>query len=259
MFMMIGSAEKAGSGVDKIMKGWETLSWKRPYPIEKAQPNKVELVMPLESLLDEKVLLELNHAFGTRLKNREQSDIMVLSLALTEKVINNERLRDVLAMHPADITHLLQKLCKDEFLDSTGHGRGTTYTLKGATSDAKGATSGPKGATSGPKGATSGPKSATPDAKGATSDIKGATSDAKGATSSSKGATSLSARMSKDKLRGEIIAYCSEWRTATEIAEYLGKTKPYIRNRVLPQMSDVLQMLFPKENHPGQKYKVKEQ
>ena len=259
MFMMIGSAEKAGSGVDKILKGWETLNWKRPYPIEKAQPNKVELVMPLESLLDEKVLLELNHAFGTRLKNREQSDIMVLSLALTEKVINNERLRDVLAMHPADITHLLQKLCKDEFLDSTGHGRGTTYTLKGATSDAKGATSGPKGATSGPKGATSGPKGATSGPKGATSDIKGATSDAKGATSSSKGATSLSARMSKDKLRGEIIAYCSEWRTATEIAEYLGKTKPYIRNRVLPQMSDVLQMLFPKENHPGQKYKVKEQ
>lgn len=81
----------------------------------------------------------------------------------------------------------------------------------------------------------------------------------KGATSDLKGATSLSARMSKDKLRGEIIAYCSEWRTATEIAEYLGKTKPYIRNRVLPQMSDVLQMLFPKENHPGQKYKVKEQ
>ena len=89
--------------------------------------------------------------------------------------------------------------------------------------------------------------------------LKGATSDIKGATSSSKGATSLSARMSKDKLRGEIIAYCSEWRTATEIAEYLGKTKPYIRNRVLPQMSNVLQMLFPKENHPGQKYKVKEQ
>ena len=215
--------------------------------------------MPLESLLDEKVLLELNHAFGTRLKNREQSDIMVLSLALTEKVINNERLRDVLAMHPADITHLLQKLCKDEFLDSTGHGRGTTYTLKGATSDAKGATSGPKGATSDIKGATLDAKGATSDIKGATSDAKGATSSSKGATSSSKGATSLSARMSKDKLRGEIIAYCSEWRTATEIAEYLGKTKPYIRNRVLPQMSDVLQMLFPKENHPGQKYKVKEQ
>ena len=107
--------------------------------------------------------------------------------------------------------------------------------------------------------AVDGLKGATSDIKGATLDAKGATSDIKGATSSSKGATSLSARMSKDKLRGEIIAYCSEWRTATEIAEYLGKTKPYIRNRVLPQMSDVLQMLFPKENHPGQKYKVKEQ
>ena len=63
--------------------------------------------------------------------------------------------------------------------------------------------------------------------------------------------------MSKEDLRKAILAYCSEWRTAAEIALYLGKTKPYIRNKVLPQMSDVLQMLFHKENHPGQKYKIK--
>ena len=40
---------------------------------------------------------------------------MVLSMALTEEIINNERLRDVLSLHLADITHLLQKLCKEGF------------------------------------------------------------------------------------------------------------------------------------------------
>lgn len=208
MFMMIGSAEKAGSGVDKIMKGWQTLNWKRPYPVEKAQPNKVELIMPLESLLDEKVLSELNKFFGNRIKNRDKEDIMALSIALTEGIINNERLRDVLAMHPADITHLLQRLCKEEFLISKGHGRGTVYLLKVATSDEKMATSIPK-------------------------------------------------RMRKEELRNEIIKYCSEWRTASEIAVHVGRNKQYIRNKILPEMAGVLQMLFPKENHPGQKYKVR--
>ena len=59
-------------------------------------------------------------------------------------------------------------------------------------------------------------------------------------------------------MRQRILEYCSEWRTPQEIADYLGRTKQYIRIKILPQMSDVLQMRFNKENHPGQKYKVKD-
>ncbi|MBR4115560.1 MAG: hypothetical protein IKK40_06075, partial [Bacteroidales bacterium] len=160
--------------------------------------------------------------------------------------------------------HLLQKLCKEDLLISYGHGRGTIYSLKGASSDPKSATLQDKDASSNPKDATLQDKDASSDPKGATlqdkdasSNLKGATLQDKGASSNPKGATSISSRMSKEELRKAILAYCSEWRTAAEIALYLGKTKPYIRNKVLPQMSDVLQMLFPKENHPGQKYKVK--
>ena len=276
MFMMIGSAEKAGSGVDKILKGWETLNWKRPYPTEKSQPNKVDLVMPLESLLDENVLAELDRVFGKRIKALDSNGLIVLSMALTEELINNERLRDALALHPTDITHLLQRLCKEEFLTSTGHGRGTVYTLKVATSDEKVATlngswvAPPSGSwvvtpteprvitPEESKVATSERKDATSERKDATSVEKDATSVEKDATAERKDATSTSLRMSREKLKSEIISYCSEWRTAAEIASYLGKTKPYIRNRVLPQMSDVLQMRFSKENHPGQKYKVKD-
>ena len=232
MFMMIGSAEKAGSGVDKILKGWETLNWKRPYPIEKAQPNKVELVMPLESLLDESVLLELNKLFGIRLEQLDSNEKIAVSMALTERIINNERLRDTLSLHPADITHMLQHLCKEDFLASSGHGRGTVYKLKVAT----------------PKGS----KVATP--KGS----KVATSGEKVATSKGKVATPNSKRMSKDDMRKMIIDYCSEWRTVSEIADYVCRNKQYIRNKILPVMHDVLQMLFPKENHPGQKYKVRD-
>ena len=239
MFMMIGSAEKAGSGVDKILKGWETLNWKRPYPIEKAQPNKVELVMPLESLLDESVLLELNKLFGIRLEQLDSNEKIAVSMALTERIINNERLRDTLSLHPADITHMLQHLCKEDFLASSGHGRGTVYKLKVATSEGKVAT---------PKGSWV----VTPMGS------KVATSGEKVATSKGKVATPNSKRMSKDDMRKMIIDYCSEWRTVSEIADYVCRNKQYIRNKILPVMHDVLQMLFPKENHPGQKYKVRD-
>lgn len=239
MFMMIGSAEKAGSGVDKILKGWETLNWKRPYPIEKAQPNKVELVMPLESLLDESVLLELNKLFGIRLEQLDSNEKIAVSMALTERIINNERLRDTLSLHPADITHMLQHLCKEDFLASSGQGRGTVYKLKVATLGEKVATSEGKVAT--PKGSWV----VTP-------------MGSKVATSKGKVATPNSKRMSKDDMRKMIIDYCSEWRTVSEIADYVCRNKQYIRNKILPVMHDVLQMLFPKENHPGQKYKVRD-
>lgn len=175
-------------------------------------------------------------------------------MALTEELINNERLRDALALHPTDITHLLQRLCKEGFLMSSGHGRGTVYTLKVATSDGKVATSDEKVATQmGPWVATqTGSWVVTPtESEAATSDGKVATSDGKVATQSQK-------RMRKEEMRKMIIDYCSEWRTISEIANYVCRDKQYIRNKILPVMHDVLQMMFPKENHPGQKYKVKE-
>ena len=41
MFMLIGRAEKSGSGVDKIMRGWDDLHWSKPYLKLEEQPNRV--------------------------------------------------------------------------------------------------------------------------------------------------------------------------------------------------------------------------
>ncbi len=261
MFMMIGSAEKAGSGVDKIMKGWETLNWKRPYPVEKAQPNKVELIMPLESLLDEKVLSELDRTFGDKIKNREQADIMALSIVLTEGVINNERLREVLAMHPADVTHLLQRLCKEDFLISSGRGRGTIYRLKVADSDTKDTT-------------LQAVDTATLQAVGTatlqavdtatlqvedTATLQAADTATLQADAPDNKEVHLPTRMSKEKMQNTILEYCKEWRSVEEIANHVQRSKQYIRGEILPGMEHLLMRKYPlKERHPGQKYKVKE-
>ena len=255
MFMMIGSAEKAGSGVDRILKGWETLNWKRPYPTEKLQPNKVELVMPLESLLDEKVLAELDKLFGKRMKALDSNELIALSMVLTEDVINNERLQDVLALHPTDITHLLQHLCKNNFLLSSGRGRGTVYSIKGATLQAKDATLQAKGATLQAKDATLQAKDATLQAKDATLQAKDATLQDKKTNCEYH----LPARMTRKYLEKTILEFCTEWRSVEEIALYVQRSKQYIRGEVLPNMEQMLDRKFPlKEKHPGQKYKVKD-
>lgn len=55
MFLILGSAEKAGSGVDKILKGWREQNWRSPILETKCQPDKVELTMRMESVMDENI------------------------------------------------------------------------------------------------------------------------------------------------------------------------------------------------------------
>lgn len=47
MFMLLGRAEKAGSGVDKILTGWNELGWDNPTLTEEVQPDYVVLTLPV--------------------------------------------------------------------------------------------------------------------------------------------------------------------------------------------------------------------
>lgn len=47
MFMRLGRAEKAGSGVDKIVSGWQSLGWPLPTVAEETRPDYVVLTLQL--------------------------------------------------------------------------------------------------------------------------------------------------------------------------------------------------------------------
>lgn len=47
--MMLGRAEKAGSGVDKMVAGWKKLGWDTPVISEEVQPDFVVLTLPIGS------------------------------------------------------------------------------------------------------------------------------------------------------------------------------------------------------------------
>ena len=51
MFTLMGAAEKAGSGADKILQGWKEADYRSPELKERTQPDKVELKLPLVNLL----------------------------------------------------------------------------------------------------------------------------------------------------------------------------------------------------------------
>ena len=49
VFSLIGAVEKAGSGADTILRGWNETNFGTPIICEKSEPNKVELVLPIEA------------------------------------------------------------------------------------------------------------------------------------------------------------------------------------------------------------------
>ena len=240
MFSFLGSAEKAGSGADKILHGWESLKWKRPYLMERSRPNKVVLTMSMESLIDENVKEALQRLFGDKLNALDHNQLVALALAYSEEEISNERLQYALEMHKADITQMLGKMCKQRLLEPSGRGRGTKYHVFGV------------GIPSTKKVATSNQKVATSDQKVATSNTQ------KVATSEQKVATSKK-HYSKEDLRKMIVEYCAEWRTVDDISAFIERDKNYLRNKVLPQMTNVIEKMYENvPNHPRQKYRARQ-
>ena len=258
MFMLIGRAEKAGSGVDKIMTGWQESHWRRPFLELENQPDRVKLTLPMFSVIPEQVLNELN-VFFDDVSHLAPDELTALSFCLIEGSISNHRLQYVLNMHPSDITGMLKKLCTDGYLESDNNGRWTIYKLKQevATSDQKVATSGKVDTPS--KTIDNQYKS---NKKVATSDQKVATSGKKVDTSDRKVATSIPKNLKKEALEQMILALCKDrYVKKEEIAEQLGKSENYIRNKILPQLlkDGKLEKRYPfTHNHPEQGYKTSE-
>ncbi len=277
MFAMLGVAEKAGSGTDKIMKGWKESNWRAPKIDIKQEPDKVVLTMPMESLLSENAKARLEEKFGFAVNSFEHNVLSVLALASDEGFVTNERLRYSLSLHKAQISELLKLMCHNQLLEPQGYGRGMRYYLPKdklnvfrteaniATSDDNSATSDGNSATSDDNSATSENKVTTSHDKVATSDGNSATSKNKVATSDDNSATSevikTKKRMKKEDLWLMMENVCEDWISIENIVAATGLSYSYLRNTVIPQMikEKQLVMMYPgTPNHPKQQYKHKE-
>lgn len=246
MFMRIGAAERAGSGTGKIFLGWRSIGWKAPSPHEETEPNKIILLMPLESLLDERIECALRAQLGEeRWYQLDQEERTILSTAYTEKIINHQCVRASSTLHPADITHRLQHLVREGYLFSQGHGRGTTYTLNPDTYSIE------EIYALCPNMDSSSANMGTSPANMGTSSTNMGTSPANIGTSESR----KPSKMPFAKMRLLILGYCDQWRSLEQIANYTERTKEYLGTFILPKLSEDLCKRFPQKNHPNQMYR----
>ena len=173
---------------------------------------------------------------------------MALALAYSEEEISNERLQYALELHKADITQMLGKMCKQRFLESSGRGRGTKYHVFGVNVPQPG-----KVATSDDSIALNMDSS-----KGNMDTSKRNMDSSRSNMDTSKSNTTISKRYSKEQLKKLLMGICQEWRTAEEIALSLGRDTKYVKNFVLPKMTDILEKMYENiPNHPRQKYRAR--
>ena len=254
MFMRIGAAERAGSGTGKIFLGWRSIGWKAPSPHEETEPNKIILLMPLESLLDERIECALRAQLGEeRWYQLDQEERTILSTAYTEKIINHQCVRASSTLHPADITHRLQHLVQEGYLTSHGLGRGTTYTLskKEIRLEANMDSSMPNMDSSMANMDSSVPNM---DSSMANMDSSVPNMDSS-MTNMDSSAERKPAKIPFQQTRLLILEYCCEWRSLDDISRYMNRTKRYLRNFIIPQLKSELQKRFPLDNHPNQMYR----
>ena len=261
MFSMLGVAEKAGSGTDKIMKGWREANWRSPNIEELQTPDKVVLTMPMESFLSAETKEKLTDKFGIIANSFDHNVLTTLALVCDEGYVTNTRLRYSLNLHKSAISDMLKLMTQKGLLVSEGYGRGTRYVLpvKGIDvlreDDANVASSGANVATSDDTNVvSSGANVATSD------DTNVASSGANVATSDDTNVvTHPKKRMSREELQELILKNCQEWISLEDLAKSIHRTPLYLRNHVMPLLlaANKIQMLYPK-NHPKQKYKMKD-
>jgi predicted HTH transcriptional regulator len=131
MFSICGLGEQAGSGIPRIVKNWDDLSFRRPELWEDTSPPATLMRLRTVSLLPTEAIEELRFVFGSRFDQLPETDKLALVTAQVEGFVSNRRLQEVCRDHPYDITKMLRRLVDSDFLVPDGFGRATTYRVWG--------------------------------------------------------------------------------------------------------------------------------
>lgn len=132
MFTMIGAAEKAGSGVDKIRQGWKSQHWRAPLVQEQMKPDRVRWLLPMSSLIPKESEARLKAMFGHKFDFLKRIEVQAMVTADLEGEVTNDRLRQMTGEHAWDLTKLLQSLVARNYLTQESSGRWTKYRLPSA-------------------------------------------------------------------------------------------------------------------------------
>jgi len=131
MFQLVGYGDHAGSGLPKIYGNWAGQHWRSPQLYEVAEPEQTLMELRMSSLVPEAAIEALTRQFGDRFTMLSETSRLALITAQVEGCVSHDRLKQISADHPADLTKLLGQLVREGLLVSDGTGRGTVYCLPG--------------------------------------------------------------------------------------------------------------------------------
>ena len=131
IFRFVGVGEQAGTGIPKILHGWQSQHWSPPKLFDTPEPyNQTLLELRMIDLFPEDVMAGLKAKFGALFESLTYVERVALALAGSEGTVNHSRLQAVTTEHPVDLSKTLQHLTQIGMLESTG-GRGAIYHLAG--------------------------------------------------------------------------------------------------------------------------------
>lgn len=120
MFLLVGGGEKAGSGIDKILQGWQAQHWRHPRVEERQRPDRVVLTPPTVSLLPPEALERLRARFGPAFEALGRDEVLAVVTAEVEGQVSNSRLQQLTDSHPRELTAVLRGLVERGLLVPDG-------------------------------------------------------------------------------------------------------------------------------------------
>ena len=120
MFLLVGGGEKAGSGIDKILQGWQAQHWRHPRVEERQRPDRVVLTLPTVSLLPPEALERLRARFGPGFEALGRDEVLAVVTAEVEGQVSNSRLQQLTDSHPRELTAVLRGLVERGLLVPDG-------------------------------------------------------------------------------------------------------------------------------------------
>ncbi len=259
MFMLIGAAEKAGSGVDKMRRGWASQHWRSPMLREQVQPDRVFWRLPMVSLIPEESRARLEGYFGKEFNRLSKDEVLALVTADVEANVDNARMRQICTLHAADVTRLLQGLVAKGALVQEGQGRWTRYRLAAPESSLHSDVDSEHKATDSEHKATDSEHKATDSEHKATDSEHKATDSGHNSDLLAIAAPARSQqRLSPGRMEQLLLELChGRWLTRSQLAGLLDRHPDGLRQRFLNPMvaHGLLRLRYPdKPNRADQAY-----
>ena len=136
MFQALGVVDHAGSGIDKIVRGWLDSCISVPTINELQQPDRVVWNLNFVGILSKENLSLVAQCIGkSRFDSLDLYDKLILVCIAASELTRHADMAPLLPLHPFELSQRLARLVAQHILSKSGRARATKYALVHNTKD----------------------------------------------------------------------------------------------------------------------------